>query len=89
MNRFQKSVTLAIALLALGSAPAFAADQDEAATQAKVTTVFVDGHGQSSFADKVNKTHAEMAAKGWKFASLDVYTENGDMQGAFVTYTRD
>ena len=51
--------------------------------------MFIDGHGQSSFADKVNKTHAAMTAKGWKFAELDVYTEDGDMKGAFVTYTRD
>ena len=37
---------------------------------------------------QVNETHAEMTAKGWKFAGLSVYDEDGDMQGAFVTYTR-
>ena len=51
-------------------------------------TVWVDGKGQSGFAGKVNKMHAQMEAKGMKFADLAIYTEDGDMQGAFVTYVR-
>ena len=78
-------VTAAIAALSLASGLAHA--QDKAPATAK--TVWLDGKGQSSMADKVNKMHAEMAAKGWKFASLEVYTEDGDMQGLFVTYVRD
>ena len=54
-----------------------------------IKTVWLDGKGQSSMADKVNKLHADMAAKGWKFADLAVYTEDGDMQGLFITYERD
>jgi hypothetical protein len=30
-----------------------------------------------------------MAAKGWKFVDLAIYTEDGDMEGVFVTYQRD
>jgi len=30
-----------------------------------------------------------MEKDGWRFADLEVYTENGDMQGIFVTYVRD
>lgn len=66
---------------------AFAADKESA--PATIKTVFVSGHGESSMADKVNKMHAEMAAKGWKFADLDIYIENSDMQGIFVTYVRE
>lgn len=51
-------------------------------------TVWVGGKGQSGFAEKLNKSHAAMEAKGMKFADLQIYTENGDMQGAFVTYVR-
>jgi len=51
-------------------------------------TVFISGKGQSSFAEKLNEEHAKMEAKGWKFADLEVYTEDGDMQGAFVTYVK-
>jgi hypothetical protein len=29
-----------------------------------------------------------MEGKGWKFGTLAIYTEDGDMQGAFVTYVR-
>jgi hypothetical protein len=77
------------ALMFATAAATFAADATDAAeAPATIKTVFVDGKGQSSFADKVDKSHAEMTAKGWKFASLAVYDEDGDMQGAFVTYTR-
>jgi hypothetical protein len=77
-----------VAAVAILAAPTvFAADKESA--PATIKTVFVSGHGESSMADKVNKMHAEMAAKGWKFADLDIYTENSDMQGIFVTYVRD
>ena len=80
---------IAAGLLLLGTATVgFAADKDADAASASITTMFVDGKGQSGFADKVNKIHAEMAAKGWKFGGLALYTENGDMKGVFVTYTR-
>jgi hypothetical protein len=29
-----------------------------------------------------------MEAKGFKVADVEIYTENGDMRGAFVTYVR-
>jgi hypothetical protein len=70
------------------AAPATFAADDKNDAAATIRTVFVSGKGQSSFADKVNETHAEMAAKGWKFADLDIYVEDGDMQGAFISYTR-
>lgn len=81
---------IATGALMFATAPAtFAADDKDAAeAAATIKTVWVDGKGQSGFAEKLNKTHAEMAAKGWKFAALTVYDEDGDMQGVFVTYTR-
>jgi hypothetical protein len=41
---------------------------------------------QQGFSEKLNKMHAQMEAKGWKFGDLEIYTEDGDMKGAFVTY---
>ena len=80
---------IAAGLLLLGTTTVgFAADEDADAASATITTLFVDGKGQSGFAEKVNKIHAEMAAKGWKFGGLALYTEDGDMKGVFVTYTR-
>jgi maltose-binding protein MalE len=80
------TVTLAALGLLAAMSPLSAADADANAT---AITVWVDGKGQSSMADKANKKHAEMAAKGWRFEGLDVYTEDGDMKGLFVTYVRD
>lgn len=82
----KKLIYVMLAGLALAAGPAGAADK---AAPATAKTVWLDGKGQSSMADKVNKLHAEMTAKGWTFASLEVYTEDGDMQGMFVTYVRD
>ena len=89
MRSLIKATSIALAFLAISSASVQAADKTDADASAKVKTVFVDGHGESSFADKVNKMHAEMTANGWSFADLEIYTENGDMKGAFLTYERD
>ena len=75
------SATLATLSLFAAMNPLSAAD---AAVSATAITVWVDGKGQSSMADKANKKHAEMAAQGWRFEGLDVYTEDGDMKGLFV-----
>ena len=55
-------------------------------------TVFVDatfGFRKDHMARKLSKSHAEYAAKGYHFADLEAYDENGDLQGFFVTYTRN
>jgi hypothetical protein len=83
------STAVTVAALAMATLfPSFSHGKDEAVVAQNVTTVWVDGKGQTSFAKKVNEMHAEMEAKGWKFVDLAIYTENGDMQGAFVTYVR-
>jgi hypothetical protein len=83
------AITGGIAALAMvaGMGVALAADDIKPSTTA--VTVWVDGKGQGSMASKVSKSHEEMNAKGWRFADLDVYIEDGDMKGMFVTYVRD
>ncbi len=54
-------------------------------------TVFVDatfGFRKDHMARKLSKSHAEYEAKGYHFANMVAYDENGDLQGFFVTYTR-
>jgi len=53
-------------------------------------TVFVDrtGDRQEDLAAAATQMHEEMAAKGWTFLDLSVYTEDGDMQGLFLTYLK-
>jgi hypothetical protein len=36
----------------------------------------------------MTQKHAEMARSGWRFAGMQVYTENGDLEGFYVSYTR-
>jgi hypothetical protein len=79
-------------LLQAQTAPAAAAPAEApAAGKTVATTVFVDAQGGSrkeGSAKRINKSHADMEAKGWRFADLEPYTENGDLVGFFVTYVK-
>ena len=39
-------------------------------------------------AKDINEMHIAMEAKGWRFADMEVHTENSDTEGAWVTYVR-
>jgi hypothetical protein len=59
--------------------------------QVTATTVFVDaqaGSRKEGSAKRINKSHADMEAKGWRFQDLEPYTENGDLVGFFITYVK-
>lgn len=77
----------AAALLAgvFGAQPAVAAEPEAAKT---VTTVFVNKGSASSVTKALNKLHAKMEAEGWSYAEMEVYVEDGDLEGIFVTYVR-
>jgi hypothetical protein len=86
---------LALAVASLGAAaqtsPAEPAAVSAPAGWTKATTVFVNtvlGSRTGGSAKRINESHAEMEAKGWRFMSLETYTENGDLVGFFVTYVR-
>jgi hypothetical protein len=54
-------------------------------------TVFVDatfGFRKNHMATKLTQSHAEYAARGYRFVDMSPYNENGDLVGFFVTYTR-
>ncbi|KGI77327.1 hypothetical protein [Oleiagrimonas soli] len=60
--------------------------------QPRTVTVFVDatfGMRKNHMARKLTKSEAEYAAKGYRFAQMVAYNENGDLEGFFVTYVRD
>ncbi len=77
---------------ATAPAPAAAAPASAApAGWTKATTVFVNtvlGSRTGGSAKRINESHAEMEAKGWRFMSLETYSENGDLVGFFVTYVK-
>lgn len=54
-------------------------------------TIFHDVSGfgrRDRAAQKMTERHEEMALTGWRFADMQIYTENGDLEGFYVSYTR-
>ncbi|HWU75668.1 MAG TPA: hypothetical protein VN043_04135 [Rhodanobacter sp.] len=76
----------AVLLVHTGSAHATAP-----ADQANTVTVFVDatfGFRKKHMAAQLTRSHAEYAARGYRYVDMAPYVENGDLVGVFVTYTR-
>ena len=40
-------------------------------------------------AENMSEKHDEYTRAGWKFADMEIYIENGDLEGFFLTYTRE
>ncbi len=98
MKMKKRSLPLAVVLVAglaggcvgVGVAQVGVAHAADRAPAGQSVTVFVDatfGFRKDSFARKLSKSHAEYAARGYRFSGMQLYEENGDLQGAFVTYT--
>ena len=54
-------------------------------------TIFHDVSGfgrRNRAAERMTETHAEMALEGWRYAGMVIYTENGDLEGFYLSYTR-
>lgn len=54
-------------------------------------TIFHDVSGfgrRDRAAERMTEKHAEMALSGWRFAGMQIYTENGDLEGFYISYTR-
>jgi len=64
----------------------------EAAEQGMLAiTIFVDVNKltrKNLAAKKMTKHHNEFAAKGYELVSVSPYTENGDLEGFFVSYRK-
>jgi hypothetical protein len=64
----------------------------EAAEQNLVAvTIFVDVNQltrKNLAAKKMTRLHNEFAAEGYELVSVDIYTENGDLEGFFVSYKK-
>jgi hypothetical protein len=69
-----------------------AASPSSAAAQGKEgKTVFVDisAFGRKDHAaNKITELHDKMAKEGFTVVDLSPYTENGDLEGFFVTYVK-
>ncbi len=90
-------LTMALALAfgailgGIGVASTSAAEPAVHAGASGAKTIFVGVHllgRRKGAAKKLNQLHAEQAAEGWRYANMQAWVENGDLEGFFVTYTR-
>lgn len=68
------------------------AQAPQAATCQESKTIFrdVSRFGRKTrAASNMTKKHDEFTRKGWKFADMETYIENADLEGFFLTYSRD
>ena len=86
------SLLLAAVVGATGSLLLTHAEPVHAETSsAQTVTVFVDatfGFRKKHMASKLTESHADYAARGYRYVDMAPYVENGDLVGFFVTYTR-
>lgn len=81
------SALLVTTALALAATPSLARDKD-APPAKNVVTVYVKKGSPGALEREINKLHAKMEAEGWAYQDLGVYTEDGDLEGLFVTYVK-
>lgn len=76
-----------LVLMLFSPIPAFAKDFTE-----PTITIYVDapfGHRKKGSATALTESHKKYRAAGYRLLDLDIYTENGDLKGFFVTYVRE
>lgn len=94
-----KPLVAALAAALLFPAIALAASQsyyDKKAAEAahsgqRTVSLYVDvdlGARKSGSANELNQSHRAFNASGFEVVSVVGYTENGDLQGFFVTYVK-
>lgn len=44
---------------------------------------------KNNAAENMNKKHDEYTKNGWKFVDMETYIENSDLEGFFLTYSRE
>jgi hypothetical protein len=89
------SLLLAGAIGAVGSIALTHVDPVHASTASanaqETVTVFIDAHfgmRKDHLAGQLTKSHADFAARGYRYVDMAPYNENGDLVGVFVTYSR-
>lgn len=89
IRKWHPYILAAVAIATLvASVAVITARAAESAPPAAVTIFVNKAMSGSSVADALNKAHAEWYAKGYTFAAMDSYIEDGDLEGMWVTYTK-
>ena len=89
-----RHIIYSVLLFAFVSNVAVAKEDDEAAAapakcpELQANTVFVKDKGQKGSAGALTESHQNAESQGWNFDEMSLYTEDGDLKGFYVTYTR-
>lgn len=86
-----------LALIPAVAVPCSAANFADDATRAEkegltAVTIFVDadfGGRKDHAAKQLTRAHGDFATRGYVVIDVESYTENGDLQGFFVTYRKE
>jgi len=95
-----RNVIISVLFFAVASNVAFAQKDDADANtpgpvkcaKLQASTIFIPdkaGNRQKGSAGKLTESHRNAEKQGWNFDEMSVYIEDGDLQGFFVTYTRE
>ncbi len=93
MHKFITYVLIGVFTLCY-TAPAMADSTAEEASQKGLhaVTVFIDitrFNRKNGAAKKLTQSHQEFARFGYRLVAVNVYTENSDLEGFFVSYRKD
>jgi hypothetical protein len=94
-----KKILFVLLFTVLAASSASAQEEDDDAStpspkkcpETQASTVFVadkSGNRQKGSAERLREAHTNAQDQGWDFKDLEVYIEDGDLQGFFVTYVR-
>lgn len=81
-----------LAGLVLGQSGNLSAQAAPAMTCQESKTIFRDASRfsrKNNAAENMTKKHDEYTKNGWKFMDMETYIENSDLEGFFLTYSRD
>ena len=86
--RYAMFLVLACGALAI---PVSDAADHEPASCSTFATEFIDVSAlgrKNSAAEKMTERANERAAQGWRQVDMEIYTENGDLEGFFMVFER-
>ena len=81
-----------LAGLILGQSGNLSAQAAPAMTCQESKTIFRDASRfsrKNNAAQNMSKKHDEYTKNGWKFVDMEIYIENSDLEGFFLTYSRE
>jgi len=93
MHKFIKSVLIGLMIISHTNSVHAKTEAEKAAKDGlQAVTIFVDisrFNRKDGAAKKMTQSHQEFAQHGYALVAVNVYTENGDLEGFFVSYRKN